>query len=58
MKTESTNTVIILNDTPVEHMTFVNEECGDTMWDEVLKIWKANPKNYNIVKGLINGCCF
>lgn len=44
MKTESTNTVIILNDTPVEHMTFVNEECGDTMWDEVLKNMEGKPE--------------
>ncbi len=37
MKTESINTAIILNATPIEEMAFVNEECGDTMWDDVLK---------------------
>ena len=37
MNTESTNTAIILQDTIIDEMPFVNEECGDTLWDDVLK---------------------
>jgi hypothetical protein len=37
MKMELTNMAIILSDAPVEDMPFVNDECGDTMWDKVLK---------------------
>jgi hypothetical protein len=36
MKIERVSTAIILPDLIINERPFVNEECGDTMWDVVL----------------------
>jgi hypothetical protein len=37
MKDKETQTPADGQDDILEYVPFVNEECGDTMWDEVLK---------------------
>ena len=37
---KTTNTANTTNDLPDVYTSFVNEECGDTMWDVVLAQYK------------------
>jgi hypothetical protein len=37
MKDKETKTPVGIQDSTDSYIPFVNEECGDTMWDEVLK---------------------
>jgi hypothetical protein len=37
MKNENTTTKPAAEDTQLSHVLFANDECGDSMWDIVLK---------------------
>lgn len=36
MENKTNNTAITQQDISIVYIAFVNEECGDTMWNEVL----------------------